>query len=155
MDSVVLWFIIGLILGLIVGYVFSWSVFKRRITEKEDRLRALQKSLAEKEREVGSLGEQLQAQKTAAAAPPPPAPDDLKVIEGIGPKISELLQGAGISTFAELARANVSRLEEILKEARLEMTDPRTWPDQATLAAVGRWDALQVLQDELKGGRQV
>jgi predicted flap endonuclease-1-like 5' DNA nuclease len=154
MDNVVLWFIIGLVLGLIVGYVFSWSRFKSQVGERENRIRALEDSLAEKERELDSLNEQLQAQKTAlAAAPPPPEPDDLKVIEGIGPKIAELLQEAGIHTFSELARTEVGRLEGILKEARLEMTEPRSWPDQATLAAVGRWEALQALQEKLKGGR--
>ena len=35
-------------------------------------------------------------------------PDDLKLIEGIGPKISSLLQEAGIMTFAHLASADVN-----------------------------------------------
>ena len=34
------------------------------------------------------------------------------------------------------------------------MIDPSTWPEQASLAAAGEWDALQALQDELKGGRR-
>jgi predicted flap endonuclease-1-like 5' DNA nuclease len=83
--------------------------------------------------------------------------DDLKRIEGIGPKISGVLQEAGIMTYIQLADAGVSRLEEILEEAdpRLRrLANPATWPEQAALAAAGEWDALQALQNELKGGRR-
>ncbi|MBL7064715.1 MAG: DUF4332 domain-containing protein [Anaerolineae bacterium] len=90
------------------------------------------------------------------ARPAPPTPDDLKRIEGIGPKISGVLQAAGITTFAQLAATDVSRLRQILTEAGLAaLADPSTWPEQAGLAAAGKWDALEVLQDELKGGRRV
>jgi predicted flap endonuclease-1-like 5' DNA nuclease len=85
-----------------------------------------------------------------------PEPDDLKVIEGIGPKISSLLQAAGITTFAQLAATDVSRLKEIIAQAGLSaLADPTTWPEQASLAAAGKWDELKALQDTLKGGRRV
>jgi len=90
-----------------------------------------------------------------APAPAPPVPDDLTRIEGIGPKISSLLQEAGITTFAQLAQADLSRLEQIVREAGITIADPATWPEQAGLAAGGEWDALEVLQNELKGGRRV
>ncbi len=82
--------------------------------------------------------------------------DDLKKIEGIGPKISQLLMAAGIHTFEDLSKAEVEKLNEILAEAgsRYRMHDPTTWPEQAALAAAGKWDELQVLQDELKGGKK-
>lgn len=85
---------------------------------------------------------------------PSPA-DDLKRIEGIGPKISTLLRTAGVTTFAQLATTDVSRLDEILREAGITIADPTTWPEQASLAAGGEWDALETLQAELKGGRRV
>jgi len=83
-------------------------------------------------------------------------PDDLKKIEGIGPKISELLQNGGIKTFAQLADAKVEKLKEILEAAgsRYKMHDPTTWPQQSALAAKGNWDELKVLQDELQGGKK-
>ena len=82
--------------------------------------------------------------------------DDLTRIEGIGPKISGLLQAAGIMTFAHLASTDVRRLKQIIAEAGLTaLADPTTWPEQATLAATGQWDALETLQHELKGGRRV
>jgi len=80
--------------------------------------------------------------------------DDLKVIEGIGPKISSTLQAAGINTYDELANTSVSRLKEILKKADIHLGDPTTWPEQAKLAEAGDWDSLEVFQDELKGGKR-
>jgi large subunit ribosomal protein L21 len=90
------------------------------------------------------------------AIPSAPAkPDDLVVIEGIGPKISGLLQAAGITTFAQLANTDVSRLKQILADAKLShLADPATWPEQAKLAAAGDKAGLQKLQDQLKGGRR-
>jgi predicted flap endonuclease-1-like 5' DNA nuclease len=83
------------------------------------------------------------------------APDDLKRIEGIGPKISSVLQAAGITTFRQLAATGVGRLSQILRGANIRLADPGTWPEQASLAAAGDWDALEKLQDELQGGRRV
>ena len=37
---------------------------------------------------------------------------------------------------------------------RFQMHDPTSWPDQAKLAAEGRWDELKELQDILQGGRE-
>jgi predicted flap endonuclease-1-like 5' DNA nuclease len=81
--------------------------------------------------------------------------DDLKRIEGIGPKIEELLNAAGIQTFKELSAEKADKLKGILDAAgkRYQMHDPTTWPKQAKLAAAGNWEALTKLQDELKGGK--
>jgi predicted flap endonuclease-1-like 5' DNA nuclease len=85
----------------------------------------------------------------------PTAMDDLKIIEGIGPKIASLLQETGIHTFEQLSKTPVSRLQDILQTANLRLADPGTWPQQASLAAIGKWDELKALQDSLKGGKQV
>lgn len=85
----------------------------------------------------------------------PAKPDDLKIVEGIGPKIEEILHEAGIHTFAELAAASVDQLEQIVREdAGIRVAFPDTWPEQARLAAAGKWDVLEALQDDLKGGRR-
>ncbi len=89
-----------------------------------------------------------------AAATPPQVPDDLVVIEGIGPKISSVLQANGIMTFAQLAATQVGTLQEILQKEGLRLADPTTWPEQARLAAAGDWDGLNALTAKLKGGRQ-
>ncbi|TDS12669.1 LSU ribosomal protein L21P [Maribacter caenipelagi] len=95
--------------------------------------------------------------KAAPAAPKAKAKkasakgDDLKKVEGIGPKIAETLNNAGISTFAELAKTDAAKISEIIADVRgNHVTD--TWPKQAQLAADGKWDELQKWQDELDGG---
>ena len=82
--------------------------------------------------------------------------DDLKKIEGIGPKIAELLVAAGIDTFEKLGKSSVEKIREILEEAgsRYKSHDPTTWPEQAGLAATDQWDELKKLQDELDGGKR-
>ena len=80
--------------------------------------------------------------------------DDLKRIEGIGPKIEGLLQDAGISTFAALSKATNKKITGVLEAAgsRFRMAKPDTWKEQAKLAAAGKDAELKKLQDELKGG---
>lgn len=81
--------------------------------------------------------------------------DDLTVIEGIGPAISALLKGNGITTFRALANAAEDRLDAILEEARLRrIADPGTWAEQARMAAEGRMDELKTFQQTLKAGRR-
>lgn len=96
------------------------------------------------------------AKKAAAPQKAAPAADDLKKIEGIGPKIEKLFNEAGINTFDALAKATKKTLTDILAAAgpRFKMHDPTTWTQQAKLAAKGEWDKLAKLQDELKGGRK-
>jgi predicted flap endonuclease-1-like 5' DNA nuclease len=79
----------------------------------------------------------------------------LEKIEGIGPKISKLLNARSIYTFADLAEANVEELQQCLHEAgrQYRLANPTTWPEQARLAAEGDWEALDALQANLKGGR--
>lgn len=82
--------------------------------------------------------------------------DDLKIVEGIGPKIEELCHVAGIYTFADLADASYETLKGILDNAgaRFQMHDPSTWPKQAALARDGKWDELKAWQDELNKGKE-
>jgi predicted flap endonuclease-1-like 5' DNA nuclease len=80
--------------------------------------------------------------------------DDLTAIEGIGPKIREVLQRADILTFSDLAGADVGDLKQILLDAGLRVNNPATWPAQAALAAAGKWDDLKAMQVQLKAGRR-
>jgi len=66
--------------------------------------------------------------------------DDLKVIEGIGPKMATILNEAGIVTFKQLATTKVATLREILAAAgpRYKMHNPSNWAKQAKLAAAGK-----------------
>ena len=94
----------------------------------------------------------VEAPKAKAVAPKKAKADDLKKVEGIGPKIAATLTEAGIATFADLAKATPEKISEIIAEVRgNHVTD--TWPAQAKLAAEGKWDELKKWQDELDGGK--
>lgn len=92
------------------------------------------------------------APKAEAKKAAPSKTDDLKKIEGIGPKIAETLAEAGITTFAKLAKTDAAKISEIIADVRgNHVTD--TWQEQAQLAADGKWDELKKWQDELNGGK--
>jgi len=95
------------------------------------------------------------APKAAKTLTPPAKTDDLVLIEGIGPKIAELLHKAGIISFAQLADTKPAAIKAILEAAgkRYLMHDPTTWPKQAGLARDGKTAELQKLQDKLKAGK--
>ncbi|MCU0493362.1 MAG: hypothetical protein MUD01_17385 [Chloroflexaceae bacterium] len=99
------------------------------------------------------------ARANAAAVEAPkrePRPKDLEKVEGIGPKIAQLLIDAGIYDLVDLSVAEVARLKEILAAAgkRYALADPSTWPDQAALGAKGDWAAMEAMQKTLTAGRK-
>ena len=79
--------------------------------------------------------------------------DDLKKLEGIGPKISSVLAEAGVTTFTQIADMDVAKIREILT-GKVRIFHPDTWPEQAKLAAEEAWDQLKALQGSLTGGRK-
>ena len=83
--------------------------------------------------------------------------EDLKIVEGIGPKIEEILKNAGVHNLVELSEMEPDQIREILLAAgdRFKMFDPTTWPAQARLAKNGNWELLAEYQEQLKGGREV
>ena len=83
-----------------------------------------------------------------------PKEDDLKIIEGIGPKLESILKEAGITDWKVLAGSDPEKIREILEGAgsRFKMFNPTTWPKQAQLAVDGKWDELEAYQDQLDGG---
>lgn len=99
-------------------------------------------------------GEQAEAGRESRVHSIQIQPDDLTVIEGIGPKVAKILNQVGIHSFADLAGANADEVEKVLDAAGLQMMDPDGWIEQAKLAAKGDMDGLKKLQDELKGGRR-
>ena len=83
--------------------------------------------------------------------------DNLKVIEGIGPKIEELLNNAGIMTFGQLAQSDPARILDLLRQAgnKYLIHDPTSWPEQSALARDDKWEELKVLQERLDGGKLI
>jgi len=81
--------------------------------------------------------------------------DDLKVVEGIGPKIAELFHSHNVKTWQDLAQCSVEKCTEVLRAGgkRFEIHKPFTWPKQAKLAHEGQWDKLKEWQDVLDKGQ--
>ncbi len=82
-------------------------------------------------------------------------PDDLKAVEGIGPKIELLLKEAGIINWNDLAEASAENLRGVLEKAgtRYRLNDPTSWPEQARLLANAEWDKFKEYTEYLIGGR--
>ncbi len=82
--------------------------------------------------------------------------DDLKKIEGIGPKIEEVLNDNGIYTFSSLYQKNRDTLKTYLDTAgpQFKMHEPESWPHQAGMADRGEWKELKIYQDFLDGGKE-
>ncbi|HIP95556.1 MAG TPA: hypothetical protein EYH20_09500, partial [Leucothrix sp.] len=80
--------------------------------------------------------------------------DNLKLIEGIGPKIEEVLNNANILTFNDLKQSNRDLLKSVLTKAgsQYKMHEPETWPIQAEMAHNKNWDKLEEYQQFLTGG---
>ncbi|WP_442264929.1 hypothetical protein ACSIGC_11300 [Tenacibaculum sp. ZS6-P6] len=81
--------------------------------------------------------------------------DDLKIVEGIGPKIEGLFHNFDIKTWKALSEASIEKCQEVLNSGgdRYRIHKPDTWPQQAKLAYEGKWEELQKWQDELDGGK--
>ncbi len=118
--------------------------------------------------EITSIGAGAKKASSAKAAPKKEAPkvekaapkadakgDDLKKVEGVGPKVMGIFNEAGIHTFADMAAKTPEELKEILAPhgGRYAGMSTDTWPKQAQLASEGKWEELQKWQDELDGGK--
>jgi large subunit ribosomal protein L21 len=80
--------------------------------------------------------------------------DDIEIIEGIGPKIAQVLVTNGITTFAKLADTKAEDITAMLKASggRFSLANPASWAEQAALLRDGKMAEFQKLCDELVGG---
>ena len=129
--------VVGIIIGAILTVATILLVFLGRKREVE-RIQALRTSAAAV----------TDSQKMASSIP-----QDLTIIEGIGPKISRLLRKNGITTFAQLAGTDLPVLEKLLKENGMQFVKADSWAEQARLAGAGKLEELKVLQEKLVAGR--
>ena len=134
---------VALIIFILIVIILWWALSRMAETRKTD----FEVHHEEPKQAAPVIEEPVRAAPAIAVA------DDLTVVEGIGPKINDLLQGAGIKTFDQLAGADSGKLKELLDANGLGFVDPASWPEQARLAAAGKMDELQALKDSLKGGR--
>ena len=139
------------------------KMLQAKLNSLEGEQKSLRGQIAQLEAELDrtrnerdAAQQQLRQAPSSTANLTPTTDDDLQRIEGVGPKIEELLKRAGIRSFRALAATSVEHLREILNSAgrRFQLADPTTWPRQAEMAAAGRWKELEDYQDALQGGRE-
>lgn len=137
---------VGLIIGVvaiaITLFLIFWGIKKEQAHTKTAPVAEVEEKAAP-----------VVAEKAAPVKVAPVVPDDLVIIEGIGPKIAALLKSNGIATFAQLADVDVAVLEKLLRENGLQFAKPASWPQQAKLAAEGKMEELKALQEKLTAGR--
>jgi large subunit ribosomal protein L4 len=81
--------------------------------------------------------------------------DDLKRIEGIGPKFNDALIAAGIDTFAKLEKASEEELKTALETAKLRFAPSLpTWAEQAGYLVRGDEAGFKAFTDKLVAGRK-
>ncbi|MEW5873092.1 MAG: hypothetical protein AB1894_27785 [Chloroflexota bacterium] len=152
-----LWILIFLLVVLVVWWLLTRSAKEEPPHIEAHHAEEAQPEPAEAEIEAPAPLKSAAPEPVVEAAPPaePPKPDDLTLLEGVGPKVQSVLQAAGILTFAQLAAADPGKLKEILEAANYPYMDPASWPEQAQLLAKGDMETFQKLTDALKGGRKV
>lgn len=83
--------------------------------------------------------------------------DNLKIIEGIGPKVEELLSRNNIRSFSDLESLPYEKLSQILRQEngkfQMLLISAYTWSKQASIAKDGDMEALKKYQDTLSSGR--
>ena len=166
------WLILGLLLGFLAFWLFD-RLFRRSgassigsrdadlaplRSENETlrgRLAAEQSQAAAANAKLAEYASIAQAASFGFAPKDKNGEDDLAIVEGLGPKIADLLRAQGIRTFEQLAGTPVDRLVRILADAgpRFKIANhPDTWPQQARLCASGKWQELREYQDVLVDG---
>jgi len=83
-----------------------------------------------------------------------PSPEDLTIIEGIGPKVQAVLRAEGIHSLKQLSRTTPIKLKALLVASGNRISNPESWPEQAALVAAAKWEELKVLQAKLRAGRR-
>jgi predicted flap endonuclease-1-like 5' DNA nuclease len=98
----------AILLGVLIGWVIEWIIDWVYWRKQSKELKILRE-----ENEV------LKAQVEKFR----PAPDNLKLIKGIGPEIEKRLHEAGILSFQQLGKLRPSKLEAILGSSFKHLTD--------------------------------
>lgn len=176
-DNIWCW-LIPLLVGAICALLgYLWGKGKREVIDNSAELKALEDKNAKLRADLDACNKKL------TAAPPPKATtpasslaataipfdaaaakaafgkrikqDDLKIVEGIGPKIEGLFHNFDIKTWKALSEASVDKCQEVLNSGgeRYRIHDPASWPMQAKMAYEGKWKELVKWQDEHKAGK--
>lgn len=74
--------------------------------------------------------------------------NDLKIVDGVDPKIEKILHEVGIQTWADLESVDLNYLSNLLKEAGYPQADPRSWAFESSLARQEKWSELKSFQEK-------
>ena len=103
--------------------------------------------------DLRSLVSRLQGQLAEVGTPT--VPDDLKIVEGIGPKMEGALNKAGIFTFVQLERASEEQLHRAIEADGLQFAPSvPTWARQADYLVKGDEVGFKAYTDHLVAGRE-
>jgi len=174
---IVIALIVAALIGGIIGYLLGFNRRKKECEQHLEENRRLMGQLEQAKTNIGLMEEkqtqllaEISALKETETENPVPfdrekagkvmgkkvKENDLTIVEGIGPKISEILQGVGICTWLDLSKSDPEAIKGKLLEiggSNYRIHEPATWPRQGELAAQGKWDELKKFQDNLTGGK--
>ena len=98
----------AILLGVLIGWLIEWIIDWLYWRKQSKELKALREE-----------NETLKAQVEEWR----PAPDNLKLIKGIGPEIEKRLHEAGILSYQQLGKLRPSKLEAILGSSIKRLAD--------------------------------
>ncbi|WP_350286566.1 hypothetical protein [uncultured Croceitalea sp.] len=176
--------LIPLLVGAICGLLgYFWGKGNKEVIDNSADLKKLEDKNTKLQADLDACNKKLSERPTAAPEAPKPnvasaltasAPvitfdanaakaafgkrvkqDDLKIVEGIGPKIEGLFHSFDIKTWQALSDVSVAKCQEVLDSGgkRYQVHDPASWPMQAKMAYKGEWKQLAKWQDEHKAGK--
>ncbi|MDT0606480.1 hypothetical protein [Croceitalea rosinachiae] len=180
-DNIWCW-LIPLLVGAICGIIgYYWGKGKSDVIDNSPELKALENENASLKADLDACNKKLAVKPVAKPAKSKVASslaagsaamafdaaaakaafgkkikqDDLKIVEGIGPKIEGLFHNFDIKTWQALSDATVAKCQEVLDSGgkRYQIHDPASWPMQAKMAFKGDWKKLAKWQDEHKAGK--
>jgi predicted flap endonuclease-1-like 5' DNA nuclease len=177
-DNIWCW-LIPLLVGAICALLgYLWGKGKREVIDNSAEIKALEDKNAKLKADLDACNKKLTAAPKAQAPASSLAAatatgiafdaaaakaafgkrikqDDLKIVEGIGPKIEGLFHNFDIKTWKSLSEASVDKCQEVLNSGgeRYRIHDPASWPMQAKMAYEGKWKELVKWQDEHKAGK--
>ncbi len=180
-ENMNIWcWLIPLLVGAICGLLgYLWGKGSAKVIDNSAEIKALEDKNAKLRADLDACNKKLTAApapKKAAAKPKAVASlaavpfdadaakavfgkrikqDDLKIVEGIGPKIEGLFHNFGVKTWKALSETSVAKCQEVLDSGgeRYRIHDPASWPMQAKMAYEGQWKKLAKWQDDHKGGK--
>jgi len=134
------------ILGYLLGRLFGKKEYVTEVNDNDVEIESWQRKNAALRADLDACQSKLlNALNTSSKAD----------TSGIGPKIRELFHNFDINTWSALADTSVDKCQEVLNSGgkRFEIHRPNTWPMQAELAALGKWEELKKWQDEHDYGK--